>query len=66
MSAYGVGVGHEYAFRSDRTAERAADARNADREPETVLVVEDPPRWDEDEPLGWLVSLLVEHNASEG
>jgi len=59
-------VGHEYAFRSARSTDRAPDAEDTDPARDAVLVVEDPPLWDDDEPLGWLVSLLVEHNASEG
>jgi hypothetical protein len=33
--------------------------------PKDVLVVESSPVAEEDEPLGWLISLLVESNANE-
>jgi hypothetical protein len=56
-------------IRSDRstsaTETRTLDARRADVEPEGLLVVEAPPPEEEDEPLGWLISLLIEYNARE-
>ena len=62
---------HEYRiFRSDQSTAQAEArtlaARQFDVQPEEVLVVEALPLEDEDEPLGWLVSLLAETNASEG
>jgi len=63
-------VRHDYRiFRSDQSAARAEArtlaARHFDLEPDDVLVVEALPLEEEDEPLGWLVSLLAESNASE-
>jgi hypothetical protein len=70
-AAYRVFVRHEYRiFRSDQSTARAEAqtlaARHFDLEPDEVLVVDALPIEEEDEPLGWLVSLLAETNASEG
>jgi len=51
---------------SARAEARALAARHFDLEPDDVLIVEALPIEEEDEPLGWLVSLLTETNASEG
>jgi hypothetical protein len=64
-------VVHDYRiFRSDQSTARAEAktpaAQRFDVEPDEVLVVDEYALEEEDEPLGWLVSLLVEHNASEG
>jgi hypothetical protein len=64
-------VRHEYRIlQSDRSIARAEArtlaARYVDVEPDEVLVVEALPFEEEDAPLGWLVSLLAETNASEG
>lgn len=64
-------VGHEYRiFRPDQSATRVEArtlaAPHVEVEPEEVLVVEALALEEEDEPLGWLVSLLAEVNVSEG
>lgn len=63
-------VRHEYRiFRSDQSTARAEArtlaARHFDLEPQEVFVVEALPLEEEEQPLGWLVSLLAESNASE-
>lgn len=63
-------VRHEYRiFRSDQSTARAEArtlaARHYDLEPGEVVVVDALPLEEDDEPLGWLVSLLAESNASE-
>lgn len=63
-------VRHDYRiFRSDQSTARAEArtlaAQHFDLEPDDVLVVEALPLEEEDEPLGWLVSLLAESNAGE-
>jgi len=63
-------VRHDYRiFRSDQSAARAEArmlaARHFDLRPDDVLVVDALPLEEEDQPLGWLVSLLAESNASE-
>ena len=65
-----LAVRHEYRiFRSDQSSAQAEArtlaARHFDVEREEVIVVEALPLEDEDEPLGWLVSLLAETNAGE-
>ena len=65
-----VAVRHEYRiFRSDQSSAQAEArtlaARHFAVEREEVIVVEALPLEDEDEPLGWLVSLLAETNAGE-
>ena len=61
-------VRHEYRiFRSDQSTARAEartlTAGQFDIGPEDVLVVDALPLEEEDQPLGWLVSLLAESNA---
>ena len=61
-------VRHVYRiFRSDQSTARAEArtlaARHFEVELDDVLVVETVPLEEEDEPLGWLVSLLAESNA---
>lgn len=65
-----LGVRHEYRiFRADQSTARA-EARTLaagqfDIGPEDVLVVDALPLEEDDQPLGWLVSLLAESNAVE-
>jgi hypothetical protein len=50
-----------------RNETRTITARHSAAEPEDVLVVEGLTlQEEEDEPLGWLISLLVEENANKG
>ncbi len=61
---------HEYRiFRSDQSTARAEArtlaARQFDIGPEDVVVVDALPLEEEDQPLGWLISLLAESNAME-
>ncbi len=49
-----------------RAVARTLAARPPDAQPDEVLAVEVLPLEEEEEPLAWLVSLLVEFNASEG
>jgi hypothetical protein len=58
-------VGHERDSSSGQSVTRAEARTLADREPEEVLDLEELPVEEEDEPLGWLISLLVEANTSE-
>ena len=65
-----AGVRHEYRiFRSDQSTARAEArtlaARHFDVEPDEVVVVDALPLEEEDQPLGWLVSLLAETNDTE-
>ena len=65
-----LGVRHEYRiFRSDQSTARAEArtlaARQFDIGPDEVLVVDALPLEEDDQPLGWLVSLLAESNAME-
>lgn len=58
-------------LRTDRSTyrdeTRTITARHFAAEPEDMPVVEGHPLEEEqDEPLGWLISLLVEQNASKG
>jgi hypothetical protein len=58
-------VGHEYRiFRSDQSAARAEArtlaARHFDVEPDEVLVIQALPLEEEEEPLGWLVSIRLD------
>ena len=63
-------VRHEYRiFRSDQSTARAEArtlaARHFDVALDEVVVVDALPLEEEDQPLGWLISLLAETNAAE-
>ncbi len=63
-------VRHEYRiFRSDQSTAQAEArtlaARHFDVAPDEVVVVDALPLEEEDQPLGWLISLLAETNAAE-
>ena len=65
-----LSVRHEYRiFRSDQSTARAEArtlaARQFDIGTEDVVVVDALPLEEEDQPLGWLISLLAESNAAE-
>jgi hypothetical protein len=57
-------VGHAYTDRS--TTAKAVASQDVTVDPGDMSVIDVLPPEEDDDPLGWFVSLLIQANASEG